>query len=86
MISGATTLKVIFGEYYFLLWYSSTVDSLSSLWIATGCLLLVLSIFGIAAAIKESTCMANFVSFNTTVTILSFSETFTSSSMACFFH
>lgn len=62
MISGATTLKVIFGEYYFELWYASTVDSLSSLWIATGCFLLALSIFGIAAAVKESTLMTNFVS------------------------
>jgi len=60
MISGATTLKVIFGEHYLVLWYASTVDSLSSLWIATGCFLLALSIFGIAAAIKESTLMANF--------------------------
>lgn len=60
MISGATTLKVIFGEYYFELWYASTVDSLSSLWIATGVFLLALSIFGIAAAIKESTMMTNF--------------------------
>lgn len=60
MISGATTLKVIFGEYYFELWYASTIDSLSSLWIATGCFLLALSIFGIAAAVKESTMMTNF--------------------------
>ncbi|KAJ6632654.1 CD63 antigen [Pseudolycoriella hygida] len=60
MISGATTLKVIFGEHYFELWYASTVDSLSSLWIATGCFLLALSIFGMAAAIKESTLMTNF--------------------------
>jgi len=60
MISGATTLKVIFGEYYFQLWRASTVDSLSSLWIATGVFLLALSIFGIAAAIKESTMMTNF--------------------------
>jgi len=59
MISGATTLKVIFGEYYFILWYSSTIDSLSSLWIATGCFLLALSIFGIVAAVKESTLMTN---------------------------
>lgn len=62
MISGATTLKVIFGEYYFELWYASTIDSLSSLWIATGCFLLALSIFGIVSAVKESTLMANFVS------------------------
>lgn len=60
MISGATTLKVIFGEHYFELWYASTVDSLSSLWIATGVFLLALSIFGIAAAVKESTMMTNF--------------------------
>jgi len=59
MISGATTLKVIFGEHYLILWYSSTVDSLSSLWIATGCFLLALSIFGIVAAVKESTLMTN---------------------------
>jgi len=59
MISGATTLKVIFGEYYFLLWNSSTIDSLSSLWIATGCFLLALSIFGIVAAVKGSTLMTN---------------------------
>lgn len=62
MISGATTLKVIFGEHYFELWYASTLDSLSSLWIATGVFLLALSIFGIAAAVKESTMMTNFVS------------------------
>jgi CD63 antigen len=59
MISGATTLKVIFGEYYFILWYTSTVDSLTSLYIATGCFLLVLSVFGIIAAVKESTLMTN---------------------------
>jgi hypothetical protein len=53
-------LKVIFGEHYFELWYASTVDSLSSLWIATGVFLLALSIFGIAAAVKESTMMTNF--------------------------
>lgn len=61
MISGATTLKIIFGEYYYTLWDASTVDSLSSLWIATGVCLLALSIFGIAAAIKESTMMTNLV-------------------------
>jgi len=60
MISGATTLKVIFGDHYSELWYTSTVDSLSSLWIATGVFLLALSIFGIAAAVKESTMMTNF--------------------------
>lgn len=60
MISGATTLKIIFGEYYFALWSASTVDSLSSLWIATGVFLLALSVFGIAAAVKESTVMTNF--------------------------
>ncbi len=64
MISGATTLKVIFGEHYLELWYASTIDSLSSLWIATGCFLFVLSIMGIAAALKESTMMTNFVSIN----------------------
>jgi len=59
MISGATTLKVIFGEYYFILWYTSTISSLSSLWIATGCFLFVFSILGIVAAVKESTLLTN---------------------------
>jgi CD63 antigen len=59
MISGATTLKVIFGQYYYILWSSSTIDSLSSLWIATGSLLLILSLFGIIAAVKESTLLTN---------------------------
>jgi len=59
MISGATTLKVMFGEYNYVLWYGSTIESLSSLWIATGCLLLAASIFGIFAASRESTLMIN---------------------------
>lgn len=72
MITGATTLKVIFGEYYFELWAASTIDSLSSLWIATGCFLLALSIFGIAAAVKESTMMTNFVSVLASVMVCSY--------------
>lgn len=85
MISGATTLKVIFGEYYFALWYTSTVDSLSSLWIATGCFLLALSIFGIAAAVKESTFMTNFVSSHNPSNLTSCFESYIIFSMAFFF-
>lgn len=86
MISGATTLKVIFGEYYFELWYASTVDSLSSLWIATGCFLLALSIFGIAAAVKESTLMTNFVSIFELQIVKSWFQFLFTHSMACFLH
>jgi len=49
----------MFGDYYYGIWYASTIDSLSSLWIATGCFLLAASIFGMFAAAKESTWMTN---------------------------
>jgi len=54
MISGGATLKVLLVEL--IRW---EFDALSGLWISIGCFLLILSIFGIAAAVRESTLMTN---------------------------
>lgn len=63
IISWGASLKILFGDHYHVLhygsWYTTTPQSLSSLYIATGCLLLAVSIFGIVAVLKQSTCMTN---------------------------
>jgi len=58
MMIGATSIKILFREYHFINYYPS-LHNLPNLWIATGCFLIVFSIFGIFATIKNSTMMLN---------------------------
>jgi len=57
-ICGVFTLKT---NYRFF-WSVDTIENFSNLWMALACILLALSVLGIAAADKENTLMTNFYS------------------------
>ncbi|KAG4074647.1 hypothetical protein HA402_004518 [Bradysia odoriphaga] len=57
-IIGAISIKALFREYHFTSWYSA-LHSLPNLWIAIGCFLIIFSVFGVFATIKNSCKLIN---------------------------
>ncbi|KAJ6638242.1 Protein phtf [Pseudolycoriella hygida] len=85
VISGGATLQVMLKDHFHILQYAnaSSPETLSSLYIVTGCLLLAASVFGIVAALKESTCMTNLYGvFLVLILILQISAAVTGFSLA----
>lgn len=61
MISTAATPSFIFGNYYTILTTGNDIGSLHFSWIGSGFVSLVVGIFGLWSALKESTIMINLV-------------------------
>lgn len=58
IIIGAVSIKALFREYQFTSWYS-TLYNLPNLWIAIGCFLIIFSVFGVVATVRNSTKLIN---------------------------
>lgn len=61
MISGAASPKYIFGSFYDVLTRGNNFHDLSIAWIASGFVLMLIGVFGIWSALKESIFMVNLV-------------------------
>lgn len=65
MVASGSTVQYLFGRYYYILTNHNGVSIFPTLWIVTGCFLLVVSIFGILVSSGESTVLINTVNGNT---------------------
>lgn len=59
IVASGSTVQYIFGDYYYILENHNGVSTFPTLWIAAGCFLLVVSIFGILVSSGESTILIN---------------------------
>jgi len=59
LITSGSTVQFIFGRYYYILENHDGISVFPALWIATGCFLMLVSIFGILVSIGQSTLLIN---------------------------
>lgn len=64
IVASGSTVHHLFGHYYYILENHTGVSIFPTLWIAAGCFLLVVSIFGILVSSGDSTVLINTVKGN----------------------